>query len=104
MTRSSGPLAERAGSSAPLTPDVQAAIFERAIWHYTTLLPLVPRHLRREFFRRMTADFRRWRPDGFVFPPGPRGMKFWLVARGACAPYCLLEPANRLRVMLRPKK
>ena len=52
----------------------------------------------------MTADFRRWRPDGFAFPAGPRGMKFRLVARGAYRAYRLLEPVNRLRVMLRPKK
>jgi CDP-glycerol glycerophosphotransferase len=97
-------MAERAGSSAPPTPNVQAAIFERAIWHYTTLLPLVPRRRRREFFRRMTADFRRWCPAGFTFPPGPRGMKIRLVARGAYPAYCLLEPVNRLRVMLRAKK
>jgi len=93
-------LAERAGSSAPLSPRLRAAVFERAIWHYTTLLPLVPGRRRREFFRRMTADFRRWRPDGFVFPPGARGMKFRLVARGAYPAYRLLEPLNRLRVML----
>ena len=95
-------MAERVGSSAPVTPDVLTAVFERAIWHYTTLLPLVPRRRRREFFGRMTADFRRWRPDGFVFPPGPRGMKFRLVARGAYPAYRLLEPVNRVRVALRP--
>ena len=97
-------MTERVGSSAPVAPDVLMAVFERAIWHYTTLLPLVPRRRRHEFFRRMTADFRRWRPDGFVFPPGPRGMKIRLVARGAYPAYCLLEPVNRLRVMLRAKK
>ncbi|HEX3307984.1 MAG TPA: glycosyltransferase, partial [Streptosporangiaceae bacterium] len=57
---------ERAGLRAPATPPaVYAAVFERAIWHYTTLSPLVPRRRRREFFHRMSADFRRWRPDGF---------------------------------------
>src|SRR5215470_11420089 len=63
--------AERAELRAPVTPPaVYAAVFERAIWHYTTLIPLVPRRRRREFFHRMSADFRRWRPDGFRFPPG----------------------------------
>jgi CDP-glycerol glycerophosphotransferase len=94
---------ERAQVRAPVTPPVYAAIFERAIWHYTTLLPLVPRRRRREFFHRMSADFRRWRPDGFAFPPGPRGVKFRLAARDAYWAYSLLDPVNRLRVGLRSR-
>ena len=93
--------AERTELGAPETPAVYAAVFERAIWHYTTLLPLVPRPRRREFFHRMSADFRRWRPDGFRFPPGPRGVKFRLTARDAYWAYALLDPLNRLRVRLR---
>jgi CDP-glycerol glycerophosphotransferase len=94
--------AERTDLSAPVTsPDVYAAVFERAIWHYTTLIPLVPRRRRREFFHRMAADFRRWRPDGFRFPPGPRGVKFRLAARDAYWAYAVLDPVNRLRVGLR---
>ena len=96
-------LAERTELHAPVTPAVYAAVFERAIWHYTTLLPLVPRRRRREFFHRMSADFRRWRPDGFRFPPGPRGVKFRLTARDAYWAYALLDPPNRLRVRLRSK-
>ena len=96
--------AERAQLRAPITPPVYAAVFERAIWHYTTLLPLVPRRRRREFFHRMSADFRRWRPAGFRFPPGPRGLKFRLAARDAYWAYSLLDPVNRLRVGLRAKK
>ncbi len=96
---------ERAGLRAPaIPPAVYAAVFERAIWHYTTLLPLVPRRRRREFFRRMSADFRRWRPAGYRFPPGPRGAKFRLVARGAYGAYALIDPVNRLRVRLRGRK
>lgn len=98
-------LSERDGQRAPVTPPaVYTAVFERAIWHYTTLLPLVPRRRRREFFRRMSADFRRWRPAGYRFPPGPRGAKFRLVARGAYAAYALADPVNRLRVRLRGRK
>jgi CDP-glycerol glycerophosphotransferase len=89
---------------APVTPAVYAAVFERAIWHYSTLLPLVPRRRRREFFHRMSADFRRWRPGGFRFPPGLRGVKFRLAARDAYWAYSLLDPVNRLRVGLRSKR
>ena len=78
---------ERAGLRAPaIAPGVYTAVFERAIWHYTTLLPLVPRRRRREFFRRMSADFRRWRPAGYQFPPGPRGAKFRLWRAAPTAP------------------
>lgn len=99
-------LTERAVVPPVITPSVRAAVFERAIWHYTTLLPLVPRRRRREFFGRMSADFWRWRPqapDGFSFPPGPRGVKFRLVARDAYVAYSLLDPLNRLRVALRAR-
>ncbi|HEX6527679.1 MAG TPA: glycosyltransferase family 2 protein [Streptosporangiaceae bacterium] len=87
-------------SERTAVPPVRAALFERAIWHYTTVFPLVPRRRRREFFGRMAADFLRWRPDEFVFPPGPRGMKLRLVARGAYRTYRALEPLNRLRIFL----
>jgi CDP-glycerol glycerophosphotransferase len=96
-------LTERATVSAPVTPAVVSAIFERAIWHYTTLLPLVPRRRRREFFHQMFIDFRRWRPlepRQFSFPAGLRGVKFRLVARDAYVAYALLDPLNRLRVTL----
>ena len=94
---------ERSELRAPETPPaVYAAVFERAIWHYTTLLPLVPRRRRREFFHRMSADFRRWRPDGYRFPPGARGVKYRLASRDAYRAYILLDPVNRLRLRLRP--
>jgi CDP-glycerol glycerophosphotransferase len=98
-------LSERALVPALAQP-VRAAIFERAIWHYTTLLPLVPRRRHREFFHQMSVDFRRWRPPepgGFSFPPGLRGVKFRLVARDAYLTYSLLDPVNRLRVALHSK-
>jgi CDP-glycerol glycerophosphotransferase len=97
-------LSERSVVRPPVTPPLRAAIFERAIWHYTTLLPLVPRRRRREFFGRMAADFRRWRPDGFSFPRGPRGVKFRLAARDAYWAYALLDPLNRLRLAARSKR
>jgi CDP-glycerol glycerophosphotransferase len=81
-------------------PPVRAAVFERAMWHYTTILPLVPRARRREFFGLMTSDFRRWRPADFRFPAGFRGLKLRLVSRGAYLTYTALEPLNRFRVAI----
>jgi CDP-glycerol glycerophosphotransferase len=77
-----------------LTPPVERALFERAIGHYTTTFPLVPAERRREFFRRMNADFRRWRPAGYTFPPGARGAKLRLVALGNYPAYAALTRAR----------
>ena len=89
-------------------PRVRVAMFERAIWHYTTVLQatrlgrggLVPRPARREFFARMHADFIRYRPAGYQHPAGARGIKFRLVERNAYWTYTVLEPVNELRVRL----
>jgi CDP-glycerol glycerophosphotransferase len=81
-------------------PHVRAALFERAIWHYTTVLPLVPRTERRRYFRRMHEDFVRYRPAAYRRPPGARGVKFALVERNAYWTYTVLEPVNQLRVLL----
>jgi hypothetical protein len=81
-------------------PPVRAAVFERAMWHYTTVLPLVPQARRREFFGLMTSDFLRWRPEDFRFPVGFRGLKLRLVGRGAYLTYTALEPLNRFRVAI----
>jgi CDP-glycerol glycerophosphotransferase len=86
---------------------VRAAVFERAIWHYTTVLSgrsgrggLVPRAARRAFFQRMHEDYARYRPPGYRNPPGLRGVKFRLVERNAYAMFSLLEPVNRVRMLL----
>jgi hypothetical protein len=79
---------------------VRAALFERAIWHYTTVLPLVPRADRRQYFRRMHEDFVRYRPASYQRPNGARGVKFGLVERNAYWTYSALEPLNQLRVLL----
>jgi CDP-glycerol glycerophosphotransferase len=88
---------------APVSDAVRAAVFARAIEHYSTVLSsrLVPSRARREFFHRMAADFRRYRPAGYAQPPGARGMKFRLVERDAWWRYALLEPANKARVLAR---
>jgi CDP-glycerol glycerophosphotransferase len=106
---------------AAVTPAVQSAIFERAIWHYSTVLAagrrgvgrfgsagLVPRPERRRFFERMHADFLRYRPADYAMPGGARGIKFRLIARGSYRTYEFLEPLNRFRVVaerwLRPRR
>jgi CDP-glycerol glycerophosphotransferase len=93
------------------TAAVQSALFERAIWHYSTVLEagrrgigraggsgLVPRADRERFFERMHADFLRYRPAGYRMPGGARGVKFRLIERGSYRTYELLEPVNRIRV------
>lgn len=117
-----GQLRKRCDSGDPVaTPAVQSAVFERAIWHYSTVLEagrrgigrfgspgLVPRSDRRRFFERMHADFRRYMPADYAMPRGARGIKFRLIMRGSYRTYELLEPVNRLRVAvgrrLRPRR
>jgi len=107
-------LAERRASGHPVSDALQAAIFERAIWHYTTVLQttgvgigriglpgLVPRAERHAFFQRMHEDFLRYRPASYRHPAGPRGAKLKLVERGAYWTYSVLEPLNQARVAIR---
>lgn len=101
----------QAGPGVPVTASVRAALFDRAIWHYTTVAQtggigigpvgrsgLVPRRARRRFFERMHADFVRYLPPGYRYPPGARGAKFRLIERDAYWTYELLEPLNKVRV------
>jgi CDP-glycerol glycerophosphotransferase len=120
-----GKVRKLAESGDPVaTPAVQHAVFERAIWHYSTVFQatsfraasrwtgkrgtgrpgrsgLVPRRERRRFFERMHADFVRFRPDGYRLPAGARGAKFRLIERDAYRAYLLLEPLNKIRVAAR---
>jgi len=109
-----GLLADRAAAGQQASPALQAAIFERAIEHYSTVLEttgpgvgrlgrpgLVPRADRERWFARMHEDFGRYRPDSYRHPAGPRGAKLRLVERGAYGTYSLLEPLNQARVALR---
>jgi CDP-glycerol glycerophosphotransferase len=101
-------LGARAAAGTPASAAVRAAIFERAIWHYTTVFQatgawpgrgsLVPPGARRAFFARMHADFMARRPPGYRRPAGARGLKFALIERDAYLAYVALEPLNKLRV------
>jgi CDP-glycerol glycerophosphotransferase len=98
----------RVAAGAPPSAAVRAAIFERSIWHYTTVFQatgawpgrgsLVPRTARRAFFARMHADFTARRPPDYRRPPGARGLKFALIEWDAYLAYVALEPLNKLRV------
>jgi CDP-glycerol glycerophosphotransferase len=107
-------LAAREARGQPVSAELHAAIFERAIWHYTTVLQttgpgigqvglpgLVPRAERHRFFRRMHEDFARYRPESYQHPPGPRGAKLRLIDKNAYWTYSVLEPVNQARVALR---
>ncbi|MEU4878801.1 glycosyltransferase, partial [Streptomyces sp. NPDC021608] len=82
----------------------RAPLFDRAIWHYTTIIDdssrVPPRH-RREFFHRMAGHFTRYRPADHTFPAGARGAKFRLVAHDDYRLFAALGPVNRLRLKAR---
>jgi CDP-glycerol glycerophosphotransferase len=84
--------------------EFRAQMFDRAIWHYTTIIEdpgRVPAARRREFFGRMAEHFARFRPPGYSYPPGARGTKFRLVERDAFRLFSTLLPANRIRLTSR---
>ena len=95
-----------AGAGAAAAPAARAAVFGRAIEHYSSILGsgLVPRRARRQFFGRMADDFRRYRPAGYRGPPGLRGLKTALIARDAYWAYAMLAPANKALVAARRGK
>jgi CDP-glycerol glycerophosphotransferase len=88
---------------AAAAPALRAAVFGRMLEHYSSILAngLVPRSARREFFGRMAADSRRYRPPGYRRPPGLRGLKMALICRDAYRAYAMLAPVNNARVMAR---
>jgi CDP-glycerol glycerophosphotransferase len=109
-----GMIAKRpASGDEAVTAAVRSAVFERAIWHYTSVLQtgrgigrlriggLVPGRDRRAFFSRMHTDYLRYAPAGYRRPAGPRGAKLRLIERNAYLTYELLEPLNHLRVAVR---
>jgi len=83
--------------------EVRAALFGRMLEHYSSILAsgLVPRSARRQFFARMAADVRGYRPPGYRRPPGLRGLKTALICRDAYRAYAVLALVNNVRVMAR---
>jgi CDP-glycerol glycerophosphotransferase len=103
-----------ADDDGSVTPAVRDALFRRAIWHYTTLLRtgglgigpvgisgLVPRSVHRGYFRNMHDDFERYRPPGYRAGKGARAAMFRLIEHDHYWIYSVLEPVNKLRVLLR---
>jgi CDP-glycerol glycerophosphotransferase len=93
-----------AAAAHPLTPAVRTTLFTRAIRHYVFALPKVPRSRRRDFFNRMARDFQRWKPAGYTFLPGFRGIELRLIDRGAYRTYAALIPLNELRLAPRRRR
>jgi CDP-glycerol glycerophosphotransferase len=86
------------------SPRLRTALFDRMIWHYTTVLGdpgCVPRGSRREFFRRAASDFGTYRPEAYKYPPGVHGAKYRLVERGSYGLYMAVQPMNEARLALR---
>jgi len=86
-----------------VTAQVYKALFERAIWQYSTILDAkgyVGRSDRRRFFARMHWHFANYAPPGYHATGGFRAVKFNLIARDAYIRYFALAPLNRLRVAI----
>jgi CDP-glycerol glycerophosphotransferase len=93
-----------------ITAEIRQALFQRAIWHYTTIFDagnfsidrearrFVARDDRSEFFAMMHQDYVRYLPPGYHRPSGFRGVKFLLIEKGAYRTYSALDPLNKLRV------
>jgi CDP-glycerol glycerophosphotransferase len=92
-----------------VTTQVYHRLFQRAIWHCSTVLEtgrtgttrrLIPRHSRRLFFGQMSQLYHRHVPPGYQPPGGFRGVKFRLIASKSYRAYSALEPLNKFRVAL----
>jgi CDP-glycerol glycerophosphotransferase len=81
--------------------EVYHRLFERSVWHCTTILETagyVSRADRHAFFSQISRLYAEHVPPGYRSPGGFRGVKFYLIGRGAYLGYAALEPLNRVRV------
>jgi CDP-glycerol glycerophosphotransferase len=88
-------------------PDLYTWLFQRAIWHCSTILETpgyVTGRCRRAFFHQLSALYRDYAPTGYTRPTGFRGIKFWLFAHRSYLGYQILEPFNRWRVAARTRR
>lgn len=87
---------------AIVSGEVRRSLFERAIWHYSSIFDgrfgrLARGHERRSFFDRMHQDFVHYVPPGYRRPRGLRGIKLRLIERNSYVAYSLLQRAVRLQ-------
>jgi len=90
------------GESA-ITVEVQHTFFQRAIWHYTTILDTsgyIAPNDHREFFDKIHFDYVHYVPRGYQRPGGFRGLKFFLIEKNAYRLYSILGPVNKLRLRI----
>ncbi|MEU5939588.1 bifunctional glycosyltransferase family 2 protein/CDP-glycerol:glycerophosphate glycerophosphotransferase [Micromonospora sp. NPDC047548] len=89
----------------PAVAELRPAVFERMVWHHLAVLgngDRIAPALRPEFFARMTADHRRFRPpEGHPVPDGLEGLKHRLVAAGRWRTFSALRAANQARTTAR---
>ena len=93
----------RADGDPAVTPGVYRALFERAIWHCTSLLDkdlVVGTRLRRRFFTQLHQLYQQHAPTDYRPPSTFRGLKFRLVAANGRLLYAALAEPNKLRVRL----
>ena len=79
--------------------ELRRLVFDRTVKQSVTVLDtpgLVPAELRAEFFHRASAHFRRYRPEGYGYPGGLRGVQYRLVDRDAWGAYQRLRPLQTL--------
>ncbi|MET8267779.1 glycosyltransferase family 2 protein [Micromonospora arida] len=84
---------------------LKAELFELMISHYLVVVGNDGRlhpHLRRDFFHRAAAHYRRYLPTGgYPLPPGVTGLKHRLIGRGDWVAYSALRQAHRVAGRLR---
>ncbi|MGW7530403.1 bifunctional glycosyltransferase/CDP-glycerol:glycerophosphate glycerophosphotransferase [Streptomyces sp. NPDC054783] len=84
----------------PHLESVRALLFERAASHYLFTLAredrIVPKD-RAEFFKLSAANYKRFKPKGFVVPEGTQGTRFQLLERGSYTAYATVMAASNTR-------
>jgi CDP-glycerol glycerophosphotransferase len=92
-------------AAAPAHEAFRGELFRIMVDHHLVIVGndlRLPAHLRRSFFRRMAADYRRWLPpDGYPVPGGVPGLKHRLVRHDAYPAYTMLRLAYRVAGRLR---
>src|ERR1700722_2728722 len=93
------------GGAPGLPVHVYHALFERAVWHCSSILdarpessaPYIAADDRKEFFDRLADSYATFRLPGYRRPGGFRGAKFAIIAARSYPAYTALEPLNRRR-------